>query len=230
MKLSSLSILIPAYKDEATIALVVKRAVQAGRLCAKRFEIVVCNDASPDCLSSVLIRLKRTVPEMRIMTHKKNQGYGGTLKDLYFAGINDWLFTTPGDYQMDPMELRKLLPLSDRADMIIGWRKDRNDTQARKRQSFVYNSLLRFLYGIHLHDINSIRLMKRSIMRERHITSTSAFVDAELTIGAIHDGFTVMEHPIVHRKRITSGASGGKLSVILPVIIDMFRYKLQNLI
>lgn len=209
MKLSSLSILIPAYKDESTISLVVKRAVQAGRLFAKKFEIVVCDDASPDHLSSVLTLFKKTVPEMRIITHKKNKGYGGTVKDLYFEGKNEWLFTTPGDYQIDPMELRKLLPSTPKGDMIIGWRRERNDTPARKRQSFIYNTLLKVLYGIRLHDINSVRLMKRTVMKGRIITSTSAFVDAELTIRAIHDGYHVIEIPIAHRRRETRGAGGG---------------------
>lgn len=228
MKLPSLSILIPAYKDEKTITTVVERALKAGRTYAEKFEIIILNDASPDNLAAVVTGLKHKIPEIRIITHKKNQGYGGTLKDLYIAGKYEWLFTTPGDYQMDPMELRKFLPLTKQGDMIIGWRSDRKDTPARKRQSFIYNSLLRYLYGLHLHDINSVRLMKRRVMEGRHITSTSAFVDAQLTIGAIRDGYDVIETPITHRKRETTGAGGGKLYVILPVIIDMFRYKLRS--
>lgn len=228
MKLSSLSILIPAYNDETTIVRVVKRAVQAGRLYAKRFEIVVCNDASPDRLASVLTSLQRTVPEMRIITHRKNKGYGGTLKDLYGAGINDWLFTVPGDYQIDPMELKNFLPGTLKGDMIIGWRRKRHDTPARKRQSVIYNRVLTLLYGIHLHDVNSVRLMKRTVMKGRIITSTSAFVDAELTIGAIRDGYHVIETPIAHRRRETGGAGGGKASVIIPVIWDMIRGKVRR--
>lgn len=230
MKLSSLSILIPAYKDEDTIALVVKRAVQAGRLYAKQFEIVVCNDASPDHLSSVLHTLKKTIPNLRILTHTKNKGYGGTVKDLYFAGKYRWLCTVPGDYQMDPMELQQLVPYTKRADMIIGRRLKRQDIPTRKRQSAFYNQLLRWLFHVDIHDVNSIRLMKQDIMKKRHIMSTSAFVDAELTIGAIRDGFRVVERPIAHRKRQTAGASGGKLKIILPVIRDMVVYKLRSLV
>lgn len=230
MKLSSLSILIPAYKDEDTISLVVNRAVQAGRLYAQQFEIVVCNDASPDHLSSVLHTLKKTIPNLRIFTHAKNKGYGGTVKDLYFVGKYEWLFTIPGDYQMDPMELQQLVPYTKQWDMIIGWRSDRQDTQARKRQSVLYNQLLQWLFHIDIHDVNSIRLMKKDIMKTRKITSTSAFVDAELTIGAIRDGFAVRECPISHRKRQTTGASGGKLKIILPVIRDMLVYKLRSFV
>lgn len=225
MKLSSLSILIPAYKDEKTIATVIERAILAGRRYSKKFEIVVLDDASPDKLSSVLSKLKRTTPMLHIMTHAKNQGYGGTIKDLYIAGKYEWLFTTPGDYQIDPMEIGKLVMKTKHADMIIGWRSDRKDTPARKRQSGVYNTVLRFLFGIPLHDINSVRLMKRRVMRERHVASQSAFVDAELTMGAIRDGYVVVETHIAHRPRETQGGGGGKLSVILPVIKEMLWYK-----
>jgi len=227
MKLSSLSILIPAYKDEQTIETVVTRARLAGKKYAKKFEIIVCDDASPDHLSRVLISLSKKIPELRVMRHTENKGYGGTMLDLYKAGKMQWLFSVPGDYQLDPMELAKFIRHTDSFDMIIGRRTNRNDTSFRKRQSLVYNGLLRLLFGIRLVDINSIRLFKRDIMKGRNITSTSAFVDAELTLGAIKDAYRVRETSIAHRKRETAGAGGGKLSIILPVIWDMIRYRLR---
>ena len=227
MKLSSLSILIPAYKDEETIECVVKRAVQAARAVTSIFEIRVLNDASPDKTGEVLQMRKKQIPQLKVRTHTINQGYGRTFSELYSSGIYDWLYIIPGDYQIDPMEITKLVPSTNRADMIIGRRVQRQDNEKRKQQSAVYNALLRFLFGISIRDINSIRLMKRDVMKNRVIQARSAFIDAQLTIGAIRDGFTVIERPIVHRKRITSGASGGKLSTILPVIVDMFRYKLH---
>lgn len=228
VRLSSLSILIPAYKDEDTIELVVKRAVQTARAVTSTFEIIVLNDASPDKTGEILQRLKKQTPQLKVRTHIINQGYGRTFSELYASGIHDWLFTIPGDYQIDPMEITKLVPLTNRADMIIGWRVDRQDNQKRKQQSAFYNALLRLFFGISVHDMNSIRLMKRDVMKNRVLPVKSAFVDAQLTIGAIRDGFTVIEEPIAHRKRITSGASGGKLSVILPVIWEMLRYKMNK--
>ena len=224
MKLSSLSILIPAYKDEKTIVNVVELAVLAGRRYADRYEIVILNDASPDSLLSVVKKLKREIPTLRIITHKKNLGYGQTIKELYCAGMNKWLFTIPGDFQIDPMEIKKLLSSTRQADMIIGWRKNRYDTNTRIRQSRLYNGLLRLLFRLQLHDVNSVRLMRKSIMDRCTIRSSSAFVDAELTIRAVRDGCRVVEIPISHRPRETRGAGGGKLKTIMPVIRDMILY------
>jgi glycosyltransferase involved in cell wall biosynthesis len=230
MKLTSLSILIPAYKDEKTISTVINRAILAGRTYAKKFEIIVLNDASPDKTGEIVQRLKKQIPQLKVRTHTVNQGYGRTFSELYASGTYDWLFIVPGDYQIDPMEIKKLVLYTKQGDMIIGWRVKRQDNEKRKQQSAVYNALLRLLFGISIHDINSIRLMKRAIMKKHRVSNVkSAFIDAQLTISAIRDGFTVIERPIVHRKRITSGASGGKLSIIMPVIWEMLRYKMDNL-
>ena len=63
--------------------------------------------------------------------------------------------------------------------------------------------------------------MKTSIITTVQLSSLSAFVDAELAIQARKAGFHVTEVPIAHRARAGTGASGGKLTIILPTIKDM---------
>lgn len=227
--LKSLSILIPAYNDADTIEQVVVEAHKEAISASKLFEIIVLNDGSQDQTGKILTSLQKRYRQLRLITHEVNQGYGMAIKDLYFAGRYEWLFTCPGDNQIPPRELRKLLVSKDKADMIIGWRTNRNDPPARLRQSFVYNTLLKLLYNIKLHDINSVRLMKTKIIQNVNISTFSAFVDAELTIDAIRAGYKVIEVPIAHRARVgEQGAGGGKLRTILPVIKEMILYKFLN--
>ena len=134
------------------------------------------------------------------------------------------MFSLPGDYQIEPAEVMKLWPHRLEADMIIGWRKSRHDSGARLRQSGIYNGLLRAMFRLNIHDVNSVRLMKTSIMKSIKLTTTSAFVDAELIVRAIRDGFRVIEIPIAHRARTGVGASGGKPKIIIPTIMDMLRF------
>jgi len=226
MMLSSLSICIPAYRDEQSIRHVVLGAKKIAKKYAKKFEIRLINDASPDGLSAVLQELSSRIPELRVITHQVNQGYGKTIKELYYGGRYDWLFTLPGDGQFEPIELVKLLPHTKHCDMIIGLRKHRHDSEKRKQQSAWYNALLRLFFALPTHDVNSIRLMKKSMLKTIRLTSESAFVDAELAIDAIQHGYKICEVPIRHEKRKTIGESGGKLSVIVPTILDFFRYVL----
>ena len=243
-KLSSLSFLIPAYNDEATIGQVIREAVAVGKRVARKFEIVVVNDGSRDMTGWHLVTFARVSDgtRLRVITHRTNQGYGKTIKELYYAGKYEWLFTIPGDYQVGARELVKLinsyngtissprrrgssLKKMDSPDMILGWRVKRNDPVKRLLFSWIYNTLLRVLFGIKLHDVNSVRLMRRSLLQDITLTSTSAFVDAELVIGVKRIGYTVTEVPISHRAR-TDGAPGGgnQWGTMVATVGEMVRF------
>lgn len=223
MKLSSLTFCIPAYRDETTIASVVADAKDIGRTIATSFEILVINDKSPDTTGEILKKLQKTIPELRVINHEKNKGYGGTIRELYEKAQSEWLFTVPGDNQIPVSQVKKMLAGTVNADMIVGERIDRHDPKARLRQSSIYNTLCRILFGVKIHDVNSVRLMKTSIMEKVHLSKTSAFVDAELIIRAKKAGFVIVNLPIEHAKREAGeeSAGGGKWSTIYPTIKDM---------
>ena len=110
-------------------------------------------------------------------------------------------------------------------DFVIGWRVNRNDPPRRKMQSMVYNLMLRTFYGNRNKDVNSIKLFRRDILDNIELRSESPFVDAELCIRAAKAGYKVIEIPIEHLPRMTQGASGGKLSVILDTFSDLIKMR-----
>lgn len=221
----SLTFIIPAFNDEVTIETVIHKAVDTGKRLGIPFDILVTNDASTDKTAKILSRLTGRVKQLMVITHHINAGYGTTIKELYQRAQGSWLFSIPGDYQIEPSQVTKLWSRRASADMIIGWRRVRRDHPSRLRQSYAYNALLRILFGLNMHDINSVRLMKTSIMKSITLTTSSAFVDAELVIKSKRAGFYVTEVPIAHRARSGVGASGGKLSTILPAILDMILFR-----
>lgn len=222
----SLSFLIPCYNDADTVGRVVAEADGVGKKLKIPYTILVINDASADDTPLVLADLQKKYRKLAVLTHATNAGYGSTIRELYTKAKGAWLFTVPGDEQIAPKELLKLLPYTKTADMIIGWRINRADSPARLRQSAIYNSLIRLLFGVKLHDVNSVRLMKTSIAKAVNLRSTSAFVDAELTIKAMRQNFRVREVVISHRSRAEGTGGGGKLTTILPTIKDMILFKL----
>jgi len=226
--MKSLSFLIPCYNDETTIDAQVTEAYSIGTKLAIPFEIIVINDSSNDRTDHVLAELTKRIRELRVITHTVNKGYGSTIKELYYAAKKEWLFTIPGDYQVEAKELLKLLPHEKNADIILGWRTDRHDTGIRQHQSRIYNWLISLLFDTKTHDVNSVRLMKSSIMKAIILHGTSAFTDAELIIKTKRLGFTVREIPIGHRDRHGKAGTGGggKLKVILPTIYEMLFYRL----
>lgn len=225
--MKSLSFLIPAYNDEATITTQVSEARFVGKKLGIPFEIIVINDCSKDQTTQILTRLAKRFRELRVLIHPRNKGYGTTIKELYYAAKKEWLFTIPGDYQVQAKELLNLLPHEKNADMILGWRTNRNDSGMRQYQSRIYNWIISFLFDTKTHDVNTVRLMRSRIMKSIILRGSSAFTDAELTIKAKLLGFKIKEVPIGHRYRYDGAGtgSGGTIKVILPTIREMLLFK-----
>ncbi len=228
MKLSSLSILIPCFNDEKTIETAVDEAFAIGRrIVKKHIEVVVINDGSTDSSGQILEKMSEKYgPMMRYISHAQNVGYGATIRELYMTGQHDWLYTCPGDYQVGASEVETLLPYTRDFDLVVGWRKQRQDPPRRIVQSAFYNYLTRKLLGISVHDVNSVRLMKKSILKKIELNYISPFVDTELLVKATRAGFRVGEAVVQHRADPGVGG-GGSISTIVSTFSEMIRFKNQ---
>jgi glycosyltransferase involved in cell wall biosynthesis len=76
----SVSAFFPAYNDAGTIASMVVTADRTLRDITDDYEVIVVNDGSPDHTAEVLADLQTRYPKLRVVTHKKNRGYGGALR------------------------------------------------------------------------------------------------------------------------------------------------------
>jgi len=222
----SLSFIIPAYNDANTIKKTVLAADAVGKKIKANYEIIVINDASIDNTQAEINKISPKLKNLKIYFHKKNKGYGETIKELYYAANKSWIFSIPGDLQIDAKEVLKLIPFIDEYDMIIGKRINRSDTFLRRSQSRIYNSLLRILFNLRLSDVNSVRLLKSGVLKKIRLESKSAFVDAELAIKMQRNNFKTIEAPITHRSRDAEGGGGGSMKIILPTITELIIFYL----
>lgn len=225
LRLSSVSLVIPAYNDRETIGRLIDDGVALLSEVCEDYEVVLCNDGSRDDTLELITAKAAENPRIRILNHPVNKGYGATIKELYLAGRKDYIFSLPGDYQYAPKELVTMARGLDTHDFVIGWRVNRNDPPRRKLQSHMYNLMLRILYGNRHKDVNSIKLFKREILENIKLISDTPFVDAELCIRAEKAGYGVVEIPIEHLPRLYQGASGGKISVILETFSDLVKMR-----
>lgn len=221
----SVSIVIPTYNDQTTIGRLVKDTYNLFLGLGVKFEIICTNDGSTDNTLAILQKLQTEIPNLKVINHPDNKGYGYTIRELYLSGGKDLICSLPGDYQYAPQELLKMAEGLNGHEMVIGLRVKRNDPARRKLQSAVYNMMLRTLYGIKHKDINSIKLFKRRILDSLELKSFTPFVDAELCIRAQKAGFKIIELPIDHLPRTSTGASGGKVSVILDTFFDLLKMR-----
>ena len=118
-----LSVFFPAFNDSGTIASVVISAIQTARKLTHDFEVIVVDDGSVDATADIVDELSRSYPEVKVVHHQRNRGYGGALRSGFAAASRDLVFYTDGDAQYDPCEMALLWArFSDDVDLVNGTR------------------------------------------------------------------------------------------------------------
>ena len=202
-KPAGLSVFFPAYNDSGTIASMVIRAVQAASELTPDFEILVINDGSSDATPEIADELARTYPNVRVVHHPRNRGYGGALQSGFRSATKEFIFYTDGDAQYDPSELSALWArMAPDADLVNGYKISRSDPLHRIIIGRVYHHIVRILFGLTVRDVDcDFRLMRRSIFDRVQLEKTSGVICLELMKKIQDAGFRIVEVPVHHYHR-----------------------------
>jgi glycosyltransferase involved in cell wall biosynthesis len=197
-----LSIVFPAYNEEGNI----EKAVQdsLAYLGSRPGEVLVVNDGSRDRTAEILSRLEKAHPgRVRALHHEINQGYAPTLRDGFLAAKGEWIFYSDSDNQFVLKELDLLMNLRDGVDMVVGYRKDRQDPAFRKFAAGTYNFLVRLFFGLRgVRDIDcAFKLFHRSVFQKIKIESSHFLIDGEILIKAQHLNMKIKEVGVTHLPR-----------------------------
>jgi glycosyltransferase involved in cell wall biosynthesis len=179
----NISVFFPAYNDAPSLPALIEKTFRVLEEHARDFEVIVVNDGSFDNTGEVLAQLQqRFGPRMSIVTHEVNCGYGGALRSGFAAATKDLVFYTDGDGQYDVGELPKLLDqMGPQVGLVNGYKLERNDPWHRIWIGNVYNRFARFLFRIRIRDVDcDFRLIRRELLDEIHLTSTSGTICVEL--------------------------------------------------
>jgi len=207
----NLSIVIPAYNEEANIEEVVRRSLEVLRSLADRYEVVVMDDASRDRTGQILDKLAAQQPNLiRVLHHEKNKGANLSLIELFRAARNELVFFLPADKQILPEAIRNYIPLIERgeADIVLGWRRRRADPFYRALFNRAYLLLLRLFLGIHYQDACASDLYKKSILDQIQMKSWGRLLQAEIATKASLLGYRVKEIEVEHYPRIAGKQTG----------------------
>jgi glycosyltransferase involved in cell wall biosynthesis len=179
---SSVSACFPCYNDAPTIATMVLRVRDALDPRVPDYEIVVVDDGSSDDSVAVLRSLAERVPELRVVVHEANRGYGGALLSAFGAATKEWVFYTDGDAQYDPTEVGLLLDaVRDDVDIVQGWKIGRGDRWHRVVIGRVYHHVVRAMFGLRVRDTDcDFRLFRRSLVDQAGLRSTSGVICVEM--------------------------------------------------
>jgi len=198
-----LSVFFPAYNDGGTIASMVVGAVLAARRLTPDHEVIVVNDGSADATPQILDELARAYPEVRVVHHRENRGYGGALRSGFSQASRDFIFYTDGDAQYDPSEMSLLWErMTDDVDLVNGYKISRSDPLHRIVIGRVYHHTVKLLFGLEVRDVDcDFRLIRKVVFDRVQLTRSSGVICLEMMKKIQDAGFRVAEVPVHHYHR-----------------------------
>ena len=196
---------------------------------ADDLEITVVDDGSSDRTGAIADELARSDPRVRVIHHGTRRGYGGAVRSGLVAATKPWVFFTDGDRQFALEDLALLVAESDGADAVVGFRKKRADPARRLFVAWVYNGLIRMLFGGGWRDVDcAFKLFRREVFVRvplERVRSNGAFFSPELLITLRRAGVRVRQVGVRHFPRTAHEPKGASPRVILRAIRDLIRLR-----
>jgi glycosyltransferase involved in cell wall biosynthesis len=220
-----LSIFFPAYNDSGTIASLVITALRTARRLTPDYEVIVINDGSADGTAGILDELARTYPEVRVIHHEHNRGYGGALRSGFASATRELIFYTDGDAQYDPAEMEMLWRrFNADVDLVNGYKISRSDPLHRIVIGRIYHHTVRLMFGLRVRDVDcDFRMMRRSIFEKVQLEKTSGVICLEMMKKITDAGFRIAEVPVHHYHRAYGKSQFFNFGRLFRTAIDVYK-------
>ncbi len=222
-KLTGLSVVLPAYNEEAVIGETVLRAISALSRWTDDFEIVVVNDGSKDRTKECVELLAQGDARVRLVNHPINRGYGAALVTGFHSVKKDLVFFMDSDGQFDINDLGRFLPLIDEYDAVLGYRNPRQDSWLRKFNAWGWKQLVRLFFKVRVRDIDcAFKLYRAAFFHTLNLETRGAMINTEIMYKFNRAGYRYTEVRVRHLPRGGGQATGAKPAVIFRALREMF--------
>jgi len=227
--INSLSAVLPMYNERDNIATAVGEALRVARRITSDPEVIIVDDASTDGSGAIADRLSEEHPEVVVIHHERNRKLGGALRTGFAAASKEWILYVDSDLPIRMDDTLRAVPLTDHADIVIGWRRSRAESWKREIMSKVYNWMIRRVFGLQVRDVNfAFKLFRRSLLDHILLTSEGSFIDAELLIEMQRVGARFAEIGMDYYPRVAGVSTLASNRVVLKILLEMFRYRLEG--
>lgn len=219
----SLSVILPAYNEEALITNTVSTIMSVLTTWMDNFEVIVVNDGSKDQTGRMVAQLASYDRRIRLINHPVNKGYGAALVTGFESVTKELAFFMDSDGQFDIRDLVRFFPLIEEYGAVLGYRIDRQDTWMRKLNAWSWKKLVGFIFGVHVRDIDcAFKLFRAEFFRTHRLETRGAMINAEILYKLASAGYTFAEVGVQHLPRRAGKATGARPSVILRALCELF--------
>jgi dolichol-phosphate mannosyltransferase len=208
-----LSVIIPCYNEEKTVAEIIARAKAAPLPIGWDKEIIVIDDGSTDGTKNILRGFMGgwNSQDLRIFLNEKNRGKGAAIKEGFGKAAGDYILIQDADLEYDPNDYQKLLApiIAGDAEIAFGART-KSGAGFRINPLFlcslILTKLFNFFFGSKLGDMSTCyKVFPRRLvpMLLDYPAQNFSYDAVELTHGLIRSELPMKEVPIRYEPRET---------------------------
>jgi glycosyltransferase involved in cell wall biosynthesis len=206
-----ISVLVPAKDEADNLAEFVRLTREALLPLPYACELVIVNDGSHDGTARLLDELKAKHPFLRVVTHRTQRGIADALQSGAAVARGRVLVFYPADLQYLPADIPSLVApiLAGQADVVTGTKQGQYE---KRFVSGIYNALCRWLFGVRVNDLNSVKAYRREVM---DAVPTRPDWHRFMVVIAASQGFRLAQQPIpLYPRRAGSSKFGiGRIPV-----------------
>jgi len=204
-----LSILIPAYQEERTLAEVLRRVAEVDiESLGFEKEIIVCDDGSTDSTVAIAEEASVRDPRIRVVAHPENRGKGAAIRTALDAAKGEYCLIQDADLEYDVSDYPALLrPLKEGADVVYGSRfLSTPRPEGMKTPNFIANRMLtitaNLLYGLNITDeATCFKIFRTELLRSFDLRCEGFEFCPEVTAKIGLNDVKVVEVPIAYSAR-----------------------------
>lgn len=195
-----ISLVIPVFNEHDSLPALQDEITAIARTKDLQLEVVYVDDGSRDGSWGVIRELVRQHPWVHGIRFRRNFGKAAALAAGFRNAQGEMVLTLDADLQDDPAEIPNFLTaLNQGHDVVSGWKKTRHDPWHKVWPSWVFNGLVSWLTGVHLHDHNcGMKAYRTEVVREVRLYGE---LHRFIPVLAAARGYRVGELAIQHRPR-----------------------------
>ncbi|HEX8568962.1 MAG TPA: glycosyltransferase family 2 protein [Caulobacteraceae bacterium] len=216
-----ISIVVPVFNEEGAAVPLAEEIATA--FAGRDHEIVFVNDASRDATLERLVALKQRLPQLRVLSHRKNSGQSRSVRTGVLAARGDIVVTLDGDGQNDPADAPRLVDRlsagSERLGLVGGERQKRQDTAAKRWASRTANNIRKAMLKDEANDTGcGLKVFRReAFLRLPYFDHIHRYLPALM----LREGYEVAFEPVSHRARTTGASKYTNLGRLMVSVSDM---------